>query len=149
MLNVWNNMSIRFLWLGKLNECSCFITESSVPFYISDLSITSVNKEYFTHFVRCHSKVWFRPATQAYTRQCKHRRLKCRLNNASWRTTQAAIKRRKNKSLKFRMIWEFYVSIYQVWTSCLTAYACTCVFKQRMRVLLILAFASQVWTRLS
>ena len=60
----------------------CFIIEASLPSYISDLSIPSVNKEYFTHFLKCHNKAWFRPATQAHVRQCEHRQHKHRLSNA-------------------------------------------------------------------
>ena len=57
--------------------------------------------------------------------------------------------KKKYKSLMFRMIWEFFISIDQVWTSCVRTYAFTWGFKQHMRMLLILAFSSQVWTRLS
>ena len=65
---------------------------SCLPYCIFDLSIRSINKEYFTHFLKCHDKTWFRPPTQAYVRQCEHRRHEPRLSNASCHTTQAALK---------------------------------------------------------
>ena len=68
------------------------LLKRSDPLTFSDFSIPSVNKEYFTHFLKCHSKAWFTLAMQAYARQCEHGRQNCRLSNASWRTTPATIK---------------------------------------------------------
>ena len=65
---------------------------SCLPYCIFDLSIRSINKEYFTHFLKCHDKTWFRPPTQACVRQCEHHRHEPRLSNASCHTTQAALK---------------------------------------------------------
>ena len=64
----------------------------SLPTYISDLSLPSVNKEFFSHFLKCHNEAWFGPAMQANRKQCEHRQHKCRLSNASWRTTHAVLK---------------------------------------------------------
>ena len=97
VLYVWNDMSIRFLWLEKLPESLCFIIEASLPSYVSDLSIPSVYKEYFTHLLKCHNKAWVRPMTLPYERQCEHRRHKCRLSNTSSRKTQAALSRARKK----------------------------------------------------
>ena len=65
---------------------------SCLPSCIFDLSIPSIKKEYFTRFLKCCNKAWFRPATQAYIRQCEYRRHKRRLSNVSCRTTRAVLK---------------------------------------------------------
>ena len=97
MLYIWTNMSIRFLWLGNLLECLCFIIEASLPSYISNLSIPSVNKEYFTHFLKCHNKPYIKSAMQAYARQRGHHQHKHRLSNTSWQTMQAVLRAGKKK----------------------------------------------------
>ena len=106
---------------------SCFLC------CISGLSIPSITKEYFTYFLKCHNKAWFRPTTQAYQRQWEHRRHKRRLNNASCRTTREALNGEEEEIIRasnwefWEMICEICVSIDQVWTCCIRAYARTCV----------------------
>ena len=111
--------------------------------YIS-ISIHLVNKEYFTHFLKCHNKAWLRPATQQYARQCEHHQNNRKVSNKKWHTTQAALKIREN---------EIERALCSGWCESSTFIKTSCerLVPGSMLALAFsnIAFASQFWTRLS
>ena len=128
--------------IRKINVLNVYASLMKRPYSLIFLTIQYLqltNKEYFTIFCFINTvNISEDSATPADAKRRQCSKLKGRVG---WR--------KKNSSLMIRMIWELCISVDQVWKSCVRAYACTCVVKQRMRMLLILAFEWKVWTRIS
>ena len=124
------------------NYLNVYVSLMKRPYSLIFLTIQYLqltNKEYFTIFCFINTvNISEDSATPADAKRRQCSKLKGRVGF-----------RKKNNSLMIRMIWDLCISVDQVWKSCVRAYACTCVFKQRMRMLLILAFEWKVWTRIS